>query len=117
MNSRSGMTHRPVPARNGVSLRGAILLAAVLLLGGCATFSKDGGFEAVQTIAKERLGRDAKWLRSVTDEDSARAHVKSLLSRPLSADDAVQLALLNNRGLQAAYAELGIAEEIGRAHV
>ena len=110
MNSRSGMTHRPVPARNGVSLRGAILLAAVLLLGGCATFSKDGGFEAVQTIAKERLGRDAKWLRSVTDEDSARAHVKSLLSRPLSADDAVQLALLNNRGLQAAYAELGIAE-------
>jgi len=33
-----------------------------------------------------------------------------LLATPLSADDAVQVALLNNHGLQATYAELGIAE-------
>src|SRR5262249_21622368 len=32
------------------------------------------------------------------------------LARPLSADAAVQVALLNNRGLQAAYNELGLAE-------
>jgi outer membrane protein TolC len=36
--------------------------------------------------------------------------VKELLSLPLSADNAVQVALLNNPGLQATYAELGIAE-------
>ena len=34
----------------------------------------------------------------------------NLLARPLSADDAVQVALLNNRGLQAEFAELGIGE-------
>jgi outer membrane protein TolC len=36
--------------------------------------------------------------------------VKELLAQPLSAQSAVQIALLNNRGLQARYAALGIAE-------
>jgi outer membrane protein TolC len=35
--------------------------------------------------------------------------VKELLGRPLSAEDAVQIALVNNPGLQASYAELGVA--------
>ncbi|MGE8491071.1 MAG: TolC family protein, partial [Paraburkholderia nemoris] len=35
---------------------------------------------------------------------------QELLSRPLGMDDAIQIALLNNRGLQASYGELGIAE-------
>ena len=38
--------------------------------------------------------------------------VRQLLKRPLTADAAVQMALLNNRGLQAAYNELGIAEAV-----
>jgi len=88
----------------------ALAMAATLVLAGCATFSEDGGFGAVRGVAKARLGADAKWLRSDADEDAARAQLKVLLAKPLSADDAVQVALLNNRGLQAAYAELGIAE-------
>jgi outer membrane protein TolC len=36
--------------------------------------------------------------------------VGELLARPLGMDEVVQIALLNNRGLQAAYAELGITE-------
>ena len=32
--------------------------------------------------------------------------LKSLLSEPLGMDEAIQVALLNNQGLQAAYAEL-----------
>jgi len=45
-------------------------------------------------------------------EDAARARddVQRLLAKELSVGDAVQIALLNNPGLQAAYAELGIAE-------
>lgn len=84
---------------------------SLLLLGGCATLSEDGGFGAVQTAATERgLKQDAKWLRTEQDADNARAAVKKLLAAPLSADAAVQIALLNNRGLQATYSELGIAE-------
>jgi len=37
--------------------------------------------------------------------------VNELLAEPLVVDDAVQLALLNNRGLQAAYNDLGISED------
>jgi outer membrane protein TolC len=41
---------------------------------------------------------------------AARAQVDVLLRQPLTADTAVAIALLSNRGLQAKFAELGIAE-------
>jgi outer membrane protein TolC len=90
--------------------RALALAIAALALSGCTTFSADGGFGEVQKIASERLGRDAVWQR--TDEDAARARedVQRLLAKELSVGDAVQIALLNNPGLQASYAELGVAE-------
>ncbi|MGH8698928.1 MAG: TolC family protein, partial [Burkholderiales bacterium] len=90
--------------------RALALPIAALALAGCTTFSADGGFGEVQKIASERLGRDVVWQR--TDEDAARARddVQRLLATELSAGDAVQIALLNNPGLQASYAELGVAE-------
>ena len=86
------------------------LFAAFVALGGCASFSKDGGFNSVESVAKERLNKDVKWVKSDADADDVQATVKKLLANPLTVDDAVQIALLNNRGLQATYAELGIAE-------
>jgi outer membrane protein TolC len=81
------------------------------LLAGCATFSQDGGFGAVESATRERgLKQDLRWLKSDTEESKARAEVGKLLGSPLTADAAVQIALLNNRGLQATYAELGLAE-------
>jgi outer membrane protein TolC len=90
--------------------RGAALAAAVLVLGGCATFSNDGGFGVVESAAKERLGKEVRWAKDLQAGPDVVAEVQRLLARPLSADDAVQVALLNNPGLQARYAELGIAE-------
>ena len=104
------------------SMRPKILVAAlgVLLLGGCATFSADGGFSSVNTLTKDRINKDVTWVRADSDVDTVRTSVKKLLAAPLSVDDAVQVALLNNRGLQATYAELGIAEanlvQAGRLH-
>ncbi len=46
------------------------------------------------------------------DADAANARLRQLLKHSLTADGAVQIALLNNRGLQAAYNELGIAEAV-----
>jgi len=88
----------------------ASLASAAVLLGGCATFSSDGGFGPVQNVAAERLGKDASWMRSDKDAEAVRAAVKKLLAAPLEVEGAVQVALLNNQGLQATYAELGIAE-------
>ncbi len=42
----------------------------------------------------------------------SRLEVTRLLKAPLSADAAVQIALLNNAGLQAAYNRLGVAEAV-----
>jgi len=81
-----------------------------LLLSGCASFSQDGGFNTVESEVRTRIGKDVRWIKSDTDAEGVRQMVKQLLAMPLSADDAVQVALLNNRGLQATYAELGIAE-------
>lgn len=81
-----------------------------VLLAGCATFSEDGGFRDVQRSVKERTGREAVWVRSGDDERSVQSRVRELLAKPLGPDDAAQLALLNNPGLQATYAELGISE-------
>ena len=88
----------------GLALGGALLLSA------CQTFSPDGGMAPVATFAGETLGKDVVAIRNQDDAAAARSSVERLLQRPLSADAAVQIALLNNRGLQAAYNELGIAE-------
>lgn len=94
------------PARRA----GALVVLLAVFLGGCASFSKDGGFDAVSSVAKDRLGKDATWVRSEQDQDSVYQRSRELLAQPLTMDSAVQLALLNNRGLQASYAELGISE-------
>jgi outer membrane protein TolC len=85
-------------------------LTAALLLAGCASFSPEGGFAPVEQSAKERLNKDIAWARSAEQQERIDTRVAELLKQPLSADDAVQVALLNNKGLQATYFELGIAE-------
>lgn len=99
-------------ARNRHRTRRPLAAAlAALLLGGCATFSSDGGFRAVETAVRERgVTQDVQWVKGDADVSRVQATVKYLLTRQLSVDNAVQIALLNNRGLQAAYSDLGIAE-------
>jgi outer membrane protein TolC len=90
--------------------------AAALVLAGCASFSPDGGMGHVAELTKERAGQAPSYQRTDGDVDTAQARVAELLKQPLTADSAVELAFLNNRGLQAAFSELGIAEsELVRA--
>jgi len=83
---------------------------ATLLLGGCASFSQDGGFGSVTQLTQERIGQTPSYQRNAEQADVAKARMAELLKQPLTADSAVEIALLNNRELQAGYAELGIAE-------
>ena len=83
---------------------------ATLALAGCASFSPDGGFGSVEQLTQERIGQKPAFQRTAEQTESAASRVADLLKQPLSADSAVQIALLNNRDLQASYAELGIAE-------
>jgi outer membrane protein TolC len=86
------------------------LMGLALLLSACKTFSTDAGMDAVAALAGSELKKDVSAIRSGEQADAVRAALAGILRRPLSADAAVQVALLNNRGLQAAYNELGWAE-------
>lgn len=92
-------------------MRALLYCAMPLALAGCQ-LSQDGGMDAVATFASTELKKDVIAVRTEAEARAARAKVDELLTHPLSADGAVQLALLNNRGLQAAYNDLFFAEAV-----
>lgn len=91
-----------------IPCKSALASLSLLLLAGCTTFSPDGGMNDVSAITQERIGQPVQ--RSEANDDNPSVAVKQLLAHPLSADAAMRVALLNNRGLQASLAELGVAE-------
>jgi outer membrane protein TolC len=93
-------------------IRVATILACAATLVGCQTFSPDAGMSVPAEIAGRHLNKDVSAIRDEDEAAAARSEVERLLKRPLTAEAAVQIALLNNRGLQAAYNQLGIAEAI-----
>ena len=91
-------------------MRVAVTVGALTVLSGCASLSPEAGFESVEKSARARLGHDVTWVRTEAERAAVDQRVAELLEQPLSVDSAVQLALLNNRGLQASFDELGIAD-------
>jgi len=64
----------------------------------------------VANVAGETIKKDVVSIRTEDDTEWAKGAVQDLLRRSLTVDAAVQIALLNNRGLQASYNELALAE-------
>ncbi|MBR0816105.1 TolC family protein [Bradyrhizobium diazoefficiens] len=89
--------------------RGLLVIAA-LSMSGCAAFSPDGGMTDVSDLTSRTINKDVAFVRSAEGAAAVDSRVRQLLSRTLSVDAAVQIALLNNKGLQAAYNELALAE-------
>jgi len=86
-----------------------LFAAGAPLLAGCASFSPDGGIDDVARLTQERIAQPAP-LKRDRDPQAVQAEIKDLLSKPLGADAAVRVALLNNEGLQALLADLAISE-------
>ncbi|HUS95472.1 MAG TPA: TolC family protein, partial [Hyphomicrobiaceae bacterium] len=87
------------------------LISCTLIAGGCAaSLSPAPAFEDVAINVKQRTGKAISWDAGGKDDLRARAHVDRLLKRQLSAASAIQVALLNNKSLQATYAGLGVAQ-------
>jgi outer membrane protein TolC len=101
---------RAVARRQSIMPARMIALAGALVLSACQTFSPDGGMDVVAGVAGPALDKQVVAIRTEEDAVAARATLDRLLKRTLTADSAVQIALLNNRGLQAAYDELAAAE-------
>jgi len=82
----------------------------LLLAGGCANLSPDQGMGPIQGMAGSSLNADIVKIGSAENAALVKTSVDALLRKPLTMESAVQIALLNNRGLQAAYNELGVTE-------
>ncbi len=83
---------------------------AVVFLAGCASVRPQEAFDDVQQTLDARTDARVVWRTGASEDAAADASVDSLLARPLTADAAVQVALLNNRRLQATYENLGVAQ-------
>src|SRR5438876_953179 len=86
------------------------LLSGAVALVGCAHVDPNPAFRELANTVHLRTGKRVQWNRGSAEDAQAQAVVTSLLSRPLTANSAVQIALLNNRNMQATYEELGIAQ-------
>lgn len=87
------------------------IFALAALLAGCATVSPKPGFDTVSDLVSARSpGRTVVWNQGTPDDRAAAERVQELLAEDLTLDSAIQIALLDNRTLQAVYGQLGIAQ-------
>src|SRR5215212_5230866 len=90
-------------------LRSAALIIPVcpVFLLGTACVAQDAGYADVRRSAlNQRL--DVRW-RAVDSGGRPEERTRELLSKPLTADAAVQIALLNSPDVQVAFEDLGLA--------
>jgi cobalt-zinc-cadmium efflux system outer membrane protein len=87
-----------------------LLMTAVALVGGCVAVPKDAGFRDVRAEVAQRTGRRVDWNQGTAADRAVADAIRTMLRDELTADMAVQIALLNNQTLQATYEDLGIAQ-------
>lgn len=83
---------------------------ALALLAGCASTSPDAAFRDVAGDVHDRLGHRPTWERGSPDDRKVEEALDRLLAREMTADESVQIALLNNPSLRASYEELSLAQ-------
>ena len=88
--------------------RKMILPAVALFATACA--APQASLDRVQTTVAEQTGKRIHWNRGGVEDAQIEQGVQTLLRRELTAERAVQVALLNNRELQARFEEIGIAQ-------
>tara|TARA_R110002049_G_scaffold307712_2_gene509052 strand:+ start:24544 stop:26007 length:1464 start_codon:yes stop_codon:yes gene_type:complete len=93
-----------------------LILGVPLLLGACATAVPDiytsptAGFANVSSQTSAAIGKRTVFAQTAAENMAVKADVKKMVyHKTISAETAVQVALLNNKGLQASYANVGLS--------
>ena len=81
-----------------------------VLMAGCAGMPKETGFKDVQQLVDDRADYRLQWIRGLDEDRQVQEAVAKMLAEELTIDEAVQIAVLNNRSLQATYEELGVTQ-------
>ena len=80
------------------------ITAIIVLIAGCISIPDDLGRSDVDALTRER-GLPVETVPSVSKDE----FIDSITAKPLNADSAIRIALINNPRIRATYAELGIA--------
>ena len=92
-----------------IKLMSAVVLP--LVAAGCVTTdysAKDAGFMNASAKSSEATGKQPVWVQNRQQAQAVQGRVKALMAKKtIDVETAVQVALLNNKGLQASYADLG----------
>ena len=81
-------------------------LVILLVLTGCSTVSQNDVFDGV----KKETGQSVQWIKTPQEAALVNKSVDELLSSPLTQNNAVRIALINNRSLQQTYEQVGISQ-------
>jgi len=85
------------------------ILAMTLPAGLAGEREADNAFQGVQRSVRERTGKSVRWEENQAAREQALQEVHRILHKPLTVDTSVQIALLNNRSLQATFEEIGLS--------
>ena len=93
-----------------------LVLGLPLFLGACATAvpgsytEPKAGFANVASQITPAIGKRTVFAETQAENEALKKQVHSMVhQKTISADTAVQVALLNNKGLQASYANVGLS--------
>jgi len=79
-------------------------------LAACGSVSPERGHDDVARIVSERVGAPTRWEAGPPGDERVAAWVDEMLRAGLTADRAVQIALVSNPDLQATYESLGVSQ-------
>ena len=85
-----------------------VVTVGILALSGCSSLQPTAELSEVSMLVHERTGETIVWDPTLRPPKDINTEIQSILSKTLTMKSAVRIALLNNSGLRAAYAELGI---------
>jgi cobalt-zinc-cadmium efflux system outer membrane protein len=89
-------------------VRHAALVLVLAFATGCAV-RPDAAYDDVAQTVGQHSRKRVKWIRSAAEDAQVQQTISTMLQRQLTADAAAQIALLNNRALQAELEEVGIS--------
>ncbi len=87
-----------------------LCLGALVAFTGCSTISQKDVFSDLNQTISLRGASNLQWIKTPEEADLVDKSVHDFLSQPLSQENAVRIALINNRSLQQKYEQIGISQ-------
>jgi len=87
-----------------------LCVIVLVSLSGCSTISQQDVFSDLNQTTSLRGAGNLQWIKTLQEAQSVNDSVNTLLSEPLSQENALRIALINNRSLQQTYAQIGISQ-------